>query len=381
MTRLTAALAPIIDNRGRAALRDRIEGAWLRLGGPACVQEPTDLEDVKVYLDLVESMERGGDLEDLAGLEQELLRLFAVPDVQAPDRLQVMTIHKAKGLEFDVVILPGLARASRKDEPELMRWLERPRGEDESDLLLAAITARGSERDPLYACVTRLLDERQEHEDARLLYVAATRARERLHLLAELKVEDQHDQPPSPVKPDERALLSEAVAGAGGRRCGRRSRATPAMRASRQSAPVDPMSYPLRRMPLDWRPASLRRRRWSGSHCLRSKTIAMTTVEFSWAGETARHVGNCRAPVPAADRAGGRAGLERRARRSSRQSSRERPCSSKALRPRSSQVHRSACCAPCATVCGMSVGAGCSATCTAIPAASIGWRVRSTAGS
>src|SRR2546430_9716287 len=35
------------------------------------------------------------------------------------------TIHKAKGLEFDVVIVPGLARTNRKDEPELMRWLER----------------------------------------------------------------------------------------------------------------------------------------------------------------------------------------------------------------------------------------------------------------
>jgi ATP-dependent exoDNAse (exonuclease V) beta subunit len=124
--RLVDALAPIVANRGRGSLRDRVEGAWLRLGGPACVQEPADLEDVKVYLDLLESMERGGDLEDLAGLEQALLRLFAVPDTEAPDALQVMTIHKAKGLEFDAVIVPGLSRASRKDEPELMRWLERP---------------------------------------------------------------------------------------------------------------------------------------------------------------------------------------------------------------------------------------------------------------
>ena len=185
------------------------------------MQEPTDLEDVKVYLDLLESMERGGDLEDLAGLEHELLRLFAVPDVQAPDRLQVMTIHKAKGLEFDVVILPGLARASRKDEPELMRWLERPRGDDESDLLLAAITARGSEKDPLYACVTRLLEERQEHEDARLLYVAATRARKRLHLLAELKVEDRA-RPAAVAGQARRARAAgEAVAGAASRRAAR----------------------------------------------------------------------------------------------------------------------------------------------------------------
>jgi ATP-dependent exoDNAse (exonuclease V) beta subunit len=289
VARLAAALAPIVENRGRAALRDRIEGAWLRLGGPASVQEPTDLEDVKVYLDLVESMELGGDLEDLAGLEQELLGLFAVPDVQAPDRLQVMTIHKAKGLEFDVVILPGLARASRKDEPELMRWLERPSGEGESDLLLAAITASGSDRDPLYACVTRLLDERQRHEDARLLYVASTRARERLHLVAELKHEDQLDQPPAPVKPDDRALLRKLWPVLEDEL--RQAFALSAGDAtSRQSASVDPMMYPLRRMPLDWRPIAVPPAVvWQQPPAVEDDRD--DTVEFSWAGETARHVG------------------------------------------------------------------------------------------
>ena len=290
LARLIAALAPIVDNRGRGLLRDRIEGAWLRLCGPACVQEPSDLEDVQVYLALVESMERGGDLEDLAALEQELLRLFAVPDVQAPVTLQVMTIHKAKGLEFDVVIVPGLARISRQDEPELLRWLERPRGEDEADLLLAALPARGSDQDPLYACVTRLLDERQEHEDARLLYVAATRARHRLHLLAELKLEHQQGRPPVPVKPHERSLLaklwpvleSELI---------QSFVCNAADAAVEQPAPVDPMTYPLRRLPLDWQPVPPAPPvGWRPLSVLESDRD--TTVEFSWAGETARHVGN-----------------------------------------------------------------------------------------
>src|SRR4051794_6039080 len=37
--RLVSALAPIVENRGRAPLRNRVEAAWLRLSGPACVQE------------------------------------------------------------------------------------------------------------------------------------------------------------------------------------------------------------------------------------------------------------------------------------------------------------------------------------------------------
>jgi ATP-dependent exoDNAse (exonuclease V) beta subunit len=155
---------------------------------------------------------------------------------------------------------------------------------------LAAITARGRERDPLYACVTRLLDERQAHEDARLLYVAATRARKRLHLIAELKGEDDNAQPPLPAKANERSLLAKLwpvltddV---------QREFARNAVDAAIEAAPPgDPLSYALRRVPLDWQPvpppASVL---WQPPAALEAERD--TSVEFSWAGETARHVGN-----------------------------------------------------------------------------------------
>lgn len=43
-------------------------------------------------------------------------KLYAQPDSEADQRLQIMTIHKSKGLEFDVVIVPGLNRKSRNDD-------------------------------------------------------------------------------------------------------------------------------------------------------------------------------------------------------------------------------------------------------------------------
>jgi ATP-dependent exoDNAse (exonuclease V) beta subunit len=140
----------------------------------------------------------------------------------------------------------------------------------------------------LYACVTRLLDERQQHEDARLLYVASTRARERLHLLAELKIEDALDLP-SPVKPDDRALLTKLwpVLKDELRQAFARSASGV---TSGQSASMDPMMYPLRRMPLDWRasaaPAAVA---WQQAPAIEDERD--DTVEFSWAGEIARHVG------------------------------------------------------------------------------------------
>ncbi|HTS54562.1 MAG TPA: 3'-5' exonuclease, partial [Burkholderiales bacterium] len=290
LTRTVEALAPIVEHRARGGLRRRIEGAWLRLGGPATVQERTDLDDVQVYLDLVERVERGADLEDLGALEDELANLYALPDASAPDTLQVMTIHKAKGLEFDTVILPGLGYGARTDDPELLRWIERPRGRDRSDLLLAAIAARGDEGDPVYASVTRLLRQCQEHEDRRLLYVAATRARRRLHLVAQVEVDQTGSSEVAVRRPAGNALLAKLwpALQADFERATLTARGSSANTVAR--AVPDPMRYPLRRLALDWEPpASAPPVRWQAVP--RDEQAHDTAVEFSWAGQTARHVG------------------------------------------------------------------------------------------
>ena len=128
-------------------------------------------------------------------------RLYALPDVHASDALQIMTIHKAKGLEFDTVIVPGLGRRPAQQETRLLMWLERPRGHDGDDLLLAPVKESGADADSIYSCVTRLDKEKESHEDGRLLYVAATRARTRLHLLGSVqaKADDGGRQPARPA--------------------------------------------------------------------------------------------------------------------------------------------------------------------------------------
>ncbi|MCD6043233.1 MAG: hypothetical protein K0R40_2836, partial [Burkholderiales bacterium] len=105
----TRILAPAIANRARGSLRERVEGVWLALAGPACVADKTELEDAERYLDELEKLEEHGPLTDPAVLRDALERLYALPDVDATDDdLQIMTIHKAKGLEFGTVIVPGL---------------------------------------------------------------------------------------------------------------------------------------------------------------------------------------------------------------------------------------------------------------------------------
>ena len=76
LERIRAILAPAITDRLRGTLRDRVEGVWLALGGPACVESLTDLEDAEVYLDALEELEEAGEV-DFARLAELLEELYA----------------------------------------------------------------------------------------------------------------------------------------------------------------------------------------------------------------------------------------------------------------------------------------------------------------
>ncbi|HTB18640.1 MAG TPA: UvrD-helicase domain-containing protein [Bryobacteraceae bacterium] len=179
--RILPVLEQAIAERGRLPLRHWVENAWLRLGGPACAEDETALEDAAAYFDLLEGLAAGADLADFEWFHEQVNALFAQPNSSAGEHLQVMTIHKAKGLEFDTVILPGLGAIPRGEDQRLLLWLEH-RGQ----LLLAPISESGGDKDPIYAYLESIELRKSKQEAARLLYVAATRARRNLHLLGSL---------------------------------------------------------------------------------------------------------------------------------------------------------------------------------------------------
>ena len=124
LRRVVRVLETTLNERG-ARLRPWMQGCWVALGGPACATNPGETENALAFLDLLEELDEGGDT-DIDKLAAEVDQLFAAPDPEADDSLEVMTIHKAKGLEFDTVILPGLGRKPQSDGPQLLAWLERP---------------------------------------------------------------------------------------------------------------------------------------------------------------------------------------------------------------------------------------------------------------
>lgn len=175
VARIRTAIERALNERGRRTLRELVEGAWLLLDGPAFAATETDLEDAAAFFDLLETMDQGGDLESFADLREAVKELFAQPDAQADDSLQVMTIHQAKGLEFDNVIVPRIGARSRPDDAPLLAVHEF----GEQSLLIAA---KPESEDRLYRWITRQESAKAANETKRLLYVATTRAKRMLHL-------------------------------------------------------------------------------------------------------------------------------------------------------------------------------------------------------
>lgn len=184
LKRVLPVLKNALDRRGRVSLRTLVEDCWFSLGGAECTERRA-LPDVQRVFGLLEKLDFGGDLLSFDQLERGLSQLFAGADSEADGTLQVMTIHKAKGLEFDCVIVPGLGRKTRGQDSPLLRWFDHP----QHGLLMAVASGKGDhDRDPLYRVLTRLDAEQGAQEDSRLLYVAATRAAKRLHLLGHARL-------------------------------------------------------------------------------------------------------------------------------------------------------------------------------------------------
>jgi ATP-dependent exoDNAse (exonuclease V) beta subunit len=182
---LQQALAARFQGAYAGSFSQWIEHTWRSLGGAQCV-DAAAYENAQVFFTLLDAVTPDGRECLTEDFEAQMDRLYAQPDPRVSERagVQLMTIHKAKGLGFDVVIVPGLDRKSAQDRQPLICSLERTnRATGETEMLVAPIGYRGDDKHPTYGWVQRQRDEREDEELKRLLYVACTRARKSLHLL------------------------------------------------------------------------------------------------------------------------------------------------------------------------------------------------------
>ncbi|MEP7364004.1 MAG: UvrD-helicase domain-containing protein [Acidobacteriota bacterium] len=274
--RIATFIDDALNRARRVRLRTLVEDAWRALGGPQCLESSRDAADAEAYLGLLDELDEGGEASFVA-LDAEVARLFAGSDPSAGGGVQVMTIHKSKGLEFDTVIVPGLGKAKRPPEPELIRMVRLPLHGVEH-VLMAAVAPTG-QKEEAGAYLGGYRFERERNESRRLLYVAATRARRHLHLLGDIEYNERKGEWKHPRAGSLLHALWDTVQGDFA------NLPVPAAHAE----PVS-HSYPqLRRVAAGWQTPPVEAPiRW------REDDGVETMVErhsYEWVGDTLRHVG------------------------------------------------------------------------------------------
>ncbi|HXB62513.1 MAG TPA: UvrD-helicase domain-containing protein [Acidobacteriaceae bacterium] len=165
---------------GRQAMALWLRSAWHTLGAPLYL-DAQQCANVEALFDLITASEERGEIIDANLLLQRLEDLCARDLATQLCAVEIMTIHKAKGLEWDTVIVPGLDLRGRTGSAPLLHVLH------EGDTqLMAPVSPKGDDADSLHRHLGERRRDSLRHELRRLFYVAATRAREELHLFAQL---------------------------------------------------------------------------------------------------------------------------------------------------------------------------------------------------
>jgi ATP-dependent helicase/nuclease subunit A len=184
---LKEAIEPCMDTSGKIAVRKLVETAWLRLGMPGYLNA-TEKKNVETVLDLLDELD--GDTAvagfiDFDLFDERLEKLYAAPDSsKEAARVELMTMHGAKGLQWEVVILPSLGKPPKSSHSPLLAFTNIEL--DHTSALLIAAKAETRSRDAHYKIIQQIEKEREGNELARLLYVATTRAETELHMFGHL---------------------------------------------------------------------------------------------------------------------------------------------------------------------------------------------------
>ena len=267
----------------RRSLRALVEGAWHALHGPSCLQQPeTDRQDAKDFLDFIENAEREGWLGDAQTFEdrlnQEQAGKHAPGNPEDAAALEILTMHSAKGLEWDWVILPGLDRKPRSRTSELLNWLPLTNVDGQERVLLAPLKASEQQENSVMVEFIRAEHSRRDRfENQRLLYVATTRAKQVLTLSACLDPEKETPEPASS------SLLGELWPQVEDTLIGQLDE-----RRSSDTASDSIPDQSLRR--IQQAPANrLNTMDWQARLAMREHE---TEIEFNWAGMQARRMGS-----------------------------------------------------------------------------------------
>ena len=196
---LLKVLAPLSARWGSCDLVAELSSAWRQLGGERyCSSADSAMVDY-FFVALQQSLDSGWlDLDLLDELLANNSGASAAQD--SANKVQVLTIHQAKGLEFDYVVLADLHQLRSSGQPGYLSHID---SQHQAQLFGARAYVPAE-----YGCYSYLqqLEKRQQQlEEARVIYVGCTRASKQLALHA-LVATDGKTQ--LPVAPRSNSLLA-----------------------------------------------------------------------------------------------------------------------------------------------------------------------------
>lgn len=152
--------------------------------------------NLRTFLDKTSSYSKTGD-NTIYGLLKYIEKVKARVEVgqesllsEEDDTVQITTIHKSKGLEYPVVIIPGTTKRFNFDKTEAIGMSHKDLG-----IGLTCVDLKNhTKRNTLLQHTIKNANENEElEEELRILYVAMTRAKDRLYLIGNVKNIEEYD--------------------------------------------------------------------------------------------------------------------------------------------------------------------------------------------
>ena len=196
--RLIDILKNAFDNQSKTHIRRLIESVWMNLGGELCLHNPNDIVDINKFFDILQTSSSPIAI-DFELVEHQITKTYLSDIPSAEESIQFFTIHKAKGLEFDVVIIPSLNSTTRASDKKMI--MSDTFSENNYIYDVTAFSEPDNKSPHLHDLIYGIEKNREENELKRLLYVAMTRAKVKLHLVGSVIHKDE-------IKPASNTFLS-----------------------------------------------------------------------------------------------------------------------------------------------------------------------------
>ena len=189
-------LATSFKKRSELILSDWIRMTWFNLNGALVLRDKTDSANVQHWFDLLCRLDQETENFSFKKLKSVMEGRY-INTGMSNTRVDIMTIHKSKGLEFDHVILPELNQSLPVEKDQLMQLLNKPRLTAGEDFIIAPSMPYAQSKSLLNTYLRKIEIDKSYDEAKRLLYVAVTRAKKSVHLMARLNIKNNKIVSPS----------------------------------------------------------------------------------------------------------------------------------------------------------------------------------------